>query len=246
MAISPLASSSSSHPPIVELERVSRVFSDGSREVNALNGVSLAIAPGELVVVTGPSGSGKSTLLKLLGGLDSADSGRVIIDGNDMAGLGVSALARFRRQKVGYVFQDLNLVPVLTSLENVSLPLELDGISTSEALGQALSALESVGVGDLKNSYPDDISGGQQQRVAIARSLVGQRRLILADEPTGALDSESGASIMQLLRDRCNAGATAVVVTHDPRNAEWADRVVSLRDGVIVNDVDTRDRSDPA
>ena len=201
--------------------------------MHALRGVSLAVAPGELVAVMGPSGSGKSTLLNVAGGLDSVTTGGVLVEGVDLATLSLADLAAIRRRSVGYVFQDLNLIPTLTAAENVSLPLELDGRRRSRHL--ALSALDDVGVADLADRYPDEMSGGQQQRVAIARALVGDRRLVLADEPTGALDSETGETVLALLRRRVDAGAAGVLVTHEQRHAAWADRVVFLRDGTVVD-----------
>jgi len=214
---------------------VVRVHGEGETAVHALRGISLTVAPGELVAVMGPSGSGKSTLLHLAGGLDSPTSGSVVVDGVDLAGLNKKALAAVRRRHVGYVFQDFNLIPALTAVENVSLPLELDGMSVRRAKAAALACLESVAVADIATRFPDDMSGGQQQRVAIARSLVGERRLILADEPTGALDSGTGEQVMALLRERVDAGASAVIVTHEARHAAWADAVVFIRDGVLVD-----------
>jgi putative ABC transport system ATP-binding protein len=182
----------------------------------------------------GPSGSGKSTLLNLAGGLDRATSGEVVLADQVLSSLGAAALARLRRSVVGYVFQELNLVGGLTAAENVALPLELDGAPTRSARMAAVTALELVGLPGAGDRFPDDLSGGEQQRVAIARALVGTRRLILADEPTGALDSAGGEAIIALLRRRCDEGAAAVVVTHEPRYAAWADRVVFLRDGAVV------------
>ena len=184
----------------------------------------------------GPSGSGKSTLLHLAGGLDTPTSGEVVVEGTALGGLSRRALARLRRRAVGYVFQDFNLVPALTAAENVGLPRELDGTSARRARREALNALEELGIAEVADRFPDDMSGGQQQRVAIARALVGERRLVLADEPTGALDSTTGESVMALLRGRCDAGAAGVLVTHDARHAAWADRVVFLRDGVVVDE----------
>ena len=221
--------------PVVELRGVSRVHGSGATEVAALRDVDLAVHPGELVAVMGPSGSGKSTLLTLAGGLDSPTSGQVVVEGTVLADLGRAALARLRRRSLGYVFQDLNLIPALTAAENVSLPLELDGTRTAAARRAARSALAEVDVEDLADRFPDEMSGGQQQRVAIARALVGDRRLVLADEPTGALDSETGESVLRVLRSRVDAGAAGLLVTHEARHAAWADRVVFLRDGVVVD-----------
>jgi putative ABC transport system ATP-binding protein len=220
---------------VVALEGVTRVHGSGAAEVVALREVSLAVEAGELVAVMGPSGSGKSTLLHLAGGLDSPTTGRVVVEGTDLGSLSQAALARLRRRAVGYVFQDFNLIPALTAVENVALPRELDGEPWRAARRQAEQALEEVGIADLAQRFPDDMSGGQQQRVAIARALVGERRLVLADEPTGALDSETGESVLRLLRARCDAGAAGVLVTHEARHAAWADRVVFLRDGRVVD-----------
>jgi putative ABC transport system ATP-binding protein len=220
---------------IVELRDVTRVHGSGAAEVHALRGVSLTVDAGELVAVMGPSGSGKSTLLHLAGGLDAPTSGLVAVEGTDLATLSRAALARLRRRSIGYVFQDFNLIPALTASENVSLPRELDGVPMRTARADAAKALADVGIEDVADRFPDELSGGQQQRVAIARALVGDRRLVLADEPTGALDSETGESVLRLLRARCDAGAAGVLVTHEARHAAWADRVVFLRDGVVVD-----------
>jgi putative ABC transport system ATP-binding protein len=220
---------------VVELRDVTRVHGTGAAEVRALRGVSLSVEAGELVAVMGPSGSGKSTLLHLAGGLDAPTSGLVAVEGTDLATLSRAALARLRRRSVGYVFQDFNLIPALTASENVSLPRELDGVPMRTAKADAAKALADVGIADVADRFPDELSGGQQQRVAIARALVGDRRLVLADEPTGALDSETGESVLRLLRARCDAGAAGVLVTHEARHAAWADRVVFLRDGVVVD-----------
>ncbi|RNL65266.1 ABC transporter ATP-binding protein [Nocardioides marmoriginsengisoli] len=221
---------------ILKLDAVSRVHGEGATEVTALNAVTFTASAGELVAVMGPSGSGKSTLLTLAGGLDSPSSGTVLVEGADLATLGNQGRARLRRTAIGYVFQDFNLIPALTAAENVSLPLELDGVGVAKARAAALVALGQVGIPDLADRFPDEMSGGQQQRVAIARAVVGDRRLILADEPTGALDTETGEDILRLLRLRCDEGAAGVLVTHEPRHAAWADRVVFLRDGVVVDE----------
>jgi putative ABC transport system ATP-binding protein len=221
---------------VLELDTVTRVHGSGPTEVTALHAVSFAAYAGELVAVMGPSGSGKSTLLTLAGGLDSPTSGAVRVEGTDLESLGYKGRAGMRRTSIGYVFQDFNLIPALTAVENVALPRELDGASSRSARRAALAALEEVGIGELAKRFPDEMSGGQQQRVAIARAIVGERRLILADEPTGALDSETGEDVLRLIRERCDAGAAGVLVTHEARHAAWADRVVFLRDGVIVDE----------
>lgn len=227
---------------VLDLTDVTRIHGSGATEVRALRTVHFRAHAGELVAVMGPSGSGKSTLLTLAGGLDQPTHGTVSVEGVDLASLGNKGRARMRRTSIGYVFQDFNLIPALTAIENVALPRELDGARTSVARKAALQALEEVGIGDLADRFPDEMSGGQQQRVAIARAVVGERRLILADEPTGALDTDTGEEILRLLRSRCDAGAAGVLVTHEARHAAWADRVVFLRDGVIVDETGT----DPA
>ena len=221
---------------LVELAGAARRFGSGHTEVTALHPTSLTVGAGELLAVMGPSGSGKTTLISLVGGLDKPSEGHVFVDGQDVGALKPKQLAILRRRTVGYVFQDLNLLAGLTARENVAIPLELDGHPIREARGAAQMALESVGLGELANRYPDDLSGGEQQRVAIARALVGGRRILLADEPTGALDSMTGESVMRLLRAHCDNGGTAILVTHDAAHAAWADRVVFLRDGGMVDE----------
>ncbi|CAN3981467.1 ABC transporter ATP-binding protein [Kitasatospora purpeofusca] len=221
--------------PVLELRAVTRTHGHGEAEVHALRGVDLAVHAGEFVAVMGPSGSGKSTLLTLAGGLDRPSGGQVLVEGVELSGLNRTRLAAVRRRSVGYVFQDYNLVPALTAAENVSLPRELDGVSGRTARREALTALREMGIPDLADRFPEQLSGGQQQRVAIARALVGDRRLVLADEPTGALDSATGEAVLAVLRARCDAGAAAMMVTHDARHAVWADRVVVLNDGGVVD-----------
>ncbi len=216
-------------------EEVGRVHGRGAQAVRALGPVSFEVGAGEFVAVMGPSGSGKSTLLALAGGLDEPTEGRVRLGGRDLATLHPKVLAELRRRVVGFVFQDLNLLPGLTALENVALPLELDGVPTRAAHQVAAEALERVRLSGLADRFPDDLSGGEQQRVAIARAFVGPRSLLLADEPTGALDSVTGELVMRLLRAQCDAGRTAVLVTHDATHAAWADRILYLRDGRLVD-----------
>ncbi len=230
--------SAESPAPILQMRDVIRIHGNGPTAVHALRGITLHVMPGELVAVMGPSGSGKSTLLNIAGTLDAPTSGSVVIDGVAVSGLTGTDLARTRRRKVGYVFQDLNLIPTLTAAENVALPLELDGAKATTGRSAAIEALASLGLDQLADRFPDQMSGGQQQRVAIARALVGDRRLVLADEPTGALDSLTGEEVLSVLRDRVDAGAAALLVTHEARHAGWADRVVYLRDGLIVDTAD--------
>jgi len=221
--------------PVLELREVSKVYGSGPAQVPALTGVSLSVRAGEMIAIMGPSGSGKSTLLTIAGSLEQPTAGAVLVEGVPLAGMSPNELARMRRRHVGYVFQDFNLLPGLTATENISLPLELDGARAKTAASAARRALEQVGLADAAARYPDELSGGQRQRVAIARALVGDRRLLLADEPSGALDSRTGEAVMRLLRNACKEGATAVLATHDAQLAAWADRVVFVRDGVLVD-----------
>lgn len=227
--------------PLLDMSRVTRVHGEGPTQVRALYEVSLTVFPGQLVAVMGPSGSGKSTLLGLAGALDLATNGSVVLEGQRLDELSARDLAQIRRRHVGYVFQDFNLLPALTAAENVSLPLEMDGLRPRRARRLAIEALREVELADLADRYPEQLSGGQQQRVAIARGIVGDRRLILADEPTGALDSTTSDAVMRVLRARCDDGAAALMVTHDARLAGWAERVIFLRDGVIVDNADYSD-----
>jgi putative ABC transport system ATP-binding protein len=220
---------------MLELHDITKVYGDGAAEVHALRGVGLSVDAGAMVAVMGPSGSGKSTLLTIAGSLEDPTSGEVLVGGNAVSRMSRSAKARLRRRTVGYVFQDFNLLPGLTAAENVALPLELDGTSARAARAAGLQALAGLGLSERASRFPDQLSGGERQRVAIARALVGERRLLLADEPSGALDSVNAEEVMRLLHEACKRGVAAVVVTHDAQLASWADRVVFLRDGLIVD-----------
>lgn len=220
---------------LLRLDGVSMHYGRGETSVTALSGIDLTISRGELVAVMGASGSGKSTLLTVAGGLTQPTGGEVIVEGHWLSQLSAKSLAALRRRSLGFVFQDFNLIPSLTALENVALPLELDGLPLRRARRPALDALAGVELADRADRYPADLSGGQQQRVAIARAVVGGRSLILADEPTGALDSTTGEVVLRMLRARVDAGAGGILVTHDARHAAWADRIVFLRDGRIVD-----------
>lgn len=215
---------------------VTRRFADGSGAVTALEDVRFGIDRGELVAVMGASGSGKSTLLHLAGGLDQPSSGVVSVNGTDLALLRAKEMAALRRRDIGVVFQEYNLFEGLTAAENVALPLELDNLGRKVARDRARVALDEVGLGDMTERFPADLSGGERQRVAIARGLVGDQSLLLADEPTGALDSMSGELILRLVRRRCDAGGSGLLVTHDAQLAAWADRIVFLRDGRVVDE----------
>ncbi|WP_431043331.1 ABC transporter ATP-binding protein [Streptomyces sp. P1-3] len=220
--------------PVLRLTALTRIHDSGAAVVHALRGIDLDVFPGELVAVMGPSGSGKSTLLSLAGGLDQPTSGEVVVAGEHLARLSRTRLAAVRRRCIGYVAQGDDLSPTLTAAENIALPRTRDGVPDGEARREALATLAELDLSAVAGRFPDEMSGGQRQRVAIARGLVGHRRLVLADEPTGALDPETGESVMALLRVRCDAGAAAVIVTHEARYAGWADRVVFLRDGAMV------------
>ena len=219
----------------LELREISKTYGSGHGTVHALTTVDLSVERGELVAVMGPSGSGKSTLLTIAGSLEEPSSGHVLVDGVDLATISRSDRARLRRRSIGYVFQDFNLLPGLTAVENVTLPLELDGSRPRTARTFGLEALERLDVAESADRYPDELSGGERQRVAIARAIVGERGLLLADEPTGALDSVNGEAVMRLLRAAAHRGVAGVVVTHEAQLASWADRVVFLRDGRVVD-----------
>jgi putative ABC transport system ATP-binding protein len=219
----------------LELRRVSKVYGSGPTEVRALSDVDLSVERGELVAVMGPSGSGKSTLLTIAGSLEQATSGQVLVDGVELATISRSEQARMRRRSIGYVFQDFNLLAGLTAIENVTLPLELDGIGAKAARAAGVEAMQQLDIADHADRYADELSGGERQRVAITRAIVGERGLLLADEPTGALDSVNGEAVMRLLRNATRRGVAGVVVTHEAQLASWADRVVFLRDGHVVD-----------
>ena len=221
---------------MIELRQVSKSYGQGDAEVHALHEASLAAIEGEMVAVMGPSGSGKSTLLTIAGTLEEPTTGEVLIAGQSVKDMSKAKKAQLRRRTIGYVFQDFNLLPGLTAAENVSLPLELDGTSARRARVVALKALDGLGLGNRAGHYPDQLSGGERQRVAIARAMVGERKIVLADEPSGALDSANSEAIMRLLHSACkDTGMTAMVVTHDAQLASWADRVIFIRDGRITD-----------
>ena len=224
---------------VLELRAVSKVYGTGAAEVRALRGVSLSVSGGELVAVMGPSGSGKSTLLTIAGSLEEPTSGQVLVAGTDLSGASLNDQAKLRRRLIGYVFQDFNLLAGLTAVENVTLPLELDGVGAKTARPAGMKALGELGLADRADRFPDELSGGERQRVAIARAMMGDRQVLLADEPTGALDSVNGEAVMRLLRAACQRGVAGLVVTHDPRLAACADRVVLLRDGRIIDQTQT-------
>jgi putative ABC transport system ATP-binding protein len=219
----------------LELKDVSKTYGEGPSEVHALEHVGLSVERGSLVAVMGPSGSGKSTLLTIAGSLEEPTSGEVLIEGLALSTMSRNETARLRRRTIGYVFQDFNLLPGLAAVENVSLPLELDGTSSRKARQAGMEVLEGLGLAGRASRYPDQLSGGERQRVAIARAVVGERRLLLADEPSGALDSNNAEEVMRLILAACKRGLAAVVVTHDAQLASWADRVIFLRDGRVVD-----------
>jgi len=219
----------------LELRGVSKVYGQGPTEVQALRCVSLSVEVGTLVAVMGPSGSGKSTLLTIAGGLEEQTSGEVLVAGAALTAMSRDEKARLRRRSIGYVFQDYNLLAGLTAAENVALPLELDGVGVRAARAAGLKVLEELGLAARASRFPDELSGGERQRVAIARAVVGERRLLLADEPSGALDSAHAEQVMRVMRTACGRGVAGVVVTHDAQLASWADRVIFLRDGRVAD-----------
>jgi putative ABC transport system ATP-binding protein len=220
---------------VLEMRQVSRTYGQGAAEVHALDHIDLSVDSGGMVAVMGPSGSGKSTLLTIAGSLEDPTGGQVVVAGQELTKLSRNAKARLRRRSIGFVFQDFNLLPGLTAAENVALPLELDGVSARRARTAGMNALESLGLADRASHFPDQLSGGERQRVAIARAVVGEHQLLLADEPSGALDTANGEAVMRLIHAACKRGMAAVVVTHDAQLASWADRVVFLRDGRVTD-----------
>jgi putative ABC transport system ATP-binding protein len=227
----------SQNPPIILTQGLTKTYGSGDATVIALDHVNISIGAGEFVAIMGPSGCGKSTLLHLLGGLDRPSEGRVIFDGAPIAEMSDDALTELRRRKMGFVFQFYNLIPVLTAAENAALPITLDGAKPAEARAKAIEWLTRFGLGERLTSRPDQLSGGQQQRVAVARALVAEPALVLADEPTGNLDTRSGDEIASLLRHVSkDYGRTVIMVTHDPRIAAYADRIIFLKDGKVIDD----------
>ena len=220
---------------IVEIKDLTKIYGSGETAVTALDHVSFSVQTGEFVAIMGPSGCGKSTLLHLVGGLDHASEGSVSIGGHTLAALSDDRLTELRRKKIGFVFQFFNLIPVLNAVENTALPVTLDGMRPAEAKKRATDWLDKIGMSDRLSHRPDQLSGGQQQRVAVARALVSEPEIILADEPTGNLDTRSGDDIARLLRKACKEwNRTVIMVTHDPRIAAYADRIIFLKDGRIT------------
>lgn len=222
---------------VLEARELRKTFSRGDQTVEALRGVSLSVDKGQFTAIMGPSGSGKSTLLHLLGGLDRPTGGKILIQGQALEGLSDKELSEFRRRRLGFIFQFFNLLPTLTALENVALPLLLDGKPLREISPRARDLLEQMGLGPRMNHRPDQLSGGEMQRVAVARALIADPWMILADEPTGNLDSKTGVMVLELLRTLARERQqTILMVTHDPKAASYADRLIQLRDGHIESD----------
>lgn len=226
----------SSNKNLILLENIRKTYFMGQLEVNALHSISLEVEYGEYIAILGPSGSGKSTLMNMIGCLDSPSSGRYLLDGKDVSSLKRNELAAVRNRKIGFIFQSFNLLDYCSAIENVALPLVYQGVSKSERLKRAKDVLESVDLGDRINHKPGELSGGQRQRVAIARALVTDPEVILADEPTGNLDSKSGEDVMSLFEQLSNSGKTIIVVTHDNNLAKRMHRVIEISDGKIKSD----------
>ena len=225
-------------PAVVELENLEKSYRLGKVTVNALRGVTLKLLQGEFMVIMGPSGSGKTTLLNIIGALDKPSSGRALVDGEDITKMSDGQLTKLRRHKIGFVFQFHNLIPVLTALENVELPLITSGVKRKLSRDRAIELLHRVGLHERTDHLPDELSGGEQQRVAIARALANHPRIVLADEPTGDLDTQTGSEVVQLMHSMAKQeGSSVVVVTHDPVVAEKADRLLEMRDGRIAEKV---------
>lgn len=222
---------------MIEVRNAGKTYHQGAKEVYALRDVSFRIEAGEFLSIMGPSGSGKSTLLNLIGGLDQPTTGEVFIDNRPLHGISDDELTLIRRRRVGFIFQFFNLLPILTAIENVSLPLLLDGVPFSRIKGKAASLLEQVGLGARKEHRPEQLSGGEMQRVAIARALITDPAVLLADEPTGNLDSHTSEEIFLLLSKLNEKGQTIVMVTHDPKAAAYGSRIITLRDGSLSEDV---------
>jgi putative ABC transport system ATP-binding protein len=222
---------------MIELKNVSRMYAHGTKEIQALRGITLNIKAGEFLSVMGPSGSGKSTLLNIIGGLDQPTSGEIFIDNRPLHGISDDELTLIRRRRVGFIFQFFNLLPILTAAENVSLPLLLEGIPYSRVKPKAEALLQKVGLGERTEHRPEQLSGGEMQRVAIARALIASPAVLLADEPTGNLDSRTSAEILRLLKDLHTEGQTIVMVTHDSKAADYGTRTITLQDGSITEDI---------
>ena len=220
---------------MLEMTEVSKTYGTGTAQVNALRQVNLSVPRGELVAVMGPSGSGKSSLLTIAGSLEDPTSGQVRVNGSDLSSMSRNSQAKLRRRLIGYVFQDFNLLAGFSAIENVTVPLELDGVPARAAHAAGMKALTELGVAERAGHFPDELSGGERQRVAIARAVVGDRQLLLCDEPTGALDSVNAEGVMLLLVAICRRGVAGVVVTHDAKLASCADRVVFLQDGRVID-----------
>jgi putative ABC transport system ATP-binding protein len=222
---------------MIRLENVVKGYRRGEQEVRALNGVSLRLDKGQFLSIMGPSGSGKSTLLNLIGGLDQPTTGEIFLDGEPLHGISDDALTLVRRKKVGFIFQFFNLLPMLTAVENVALPLLLDGLSFSRIKDKAVQMLEMVGLQGRIEHRPEQLSGGEMQRVAIARALISNPSVLLADEPTGNLDSQRSQEILEILKQLNKEGQTIVMVTHDPMAAAFASRIIRLKDGLLSEDI---------